>query len=208
MSRYTASSHRISLRFYYQNHGIDTVLTGNQVWIRGSETDAWIPVFTLPVDSLAIGGYHASPVIDITNTLADAVPAQNFSSSFQIKLGEQGFKSVNALLPTDSTSFDNGVSYDDITLTLTNPQIPPVNSDSSNVIVLVYPNPAATGFVHIYTSVNCNRIELRDIFGRLVKVMNMQGVQHSLYLQGIARGVYFISVWTDGGKRVKKLVVE
>jgi hypothetical protein len=294
LSSYTTASHQIDLTFYYQNRGIDTSLTGNQVWIRGSETATWIPVFTLPIGVLDIGLYH-SATVNVTSALAGA--AQNFSSSFQVKFGEQGFKSSNAILPSDSTSLDNGVSYDDITFTLSTP-LPltlqsftaskvnttaalkwttaqeiqtdkfiieksgdgisyvsigtvqavgnstsevnytfidhtPVNGanyyrlkmididgkytysevrtltfDANGLTIVVYPNPVKDGIVYINTSAPCNRIELRDITGRVIKIINVQGAQHTVSLSGLTPGTYFISVMTLNGKKVQKVVVE
>lgn len=294
LSGYTTASHQIDLTFYYQNRGIDTLLAGNKVWIRGSETDAWVPIFTLPIGVMDIGQYHPATV-DVTAALAGA--SQNFSSSFQVKFGEQGFKSSNAVFPSDSTSFDNGVSYDDITFSLSTP-LPltlqsftatkantkavlkwitaqeihtdkyiiekstdgisyiaigmvkaagnstsditytftdhtPVNGvnyyrlkmidvdgkytyseirtltfESVGLSVSVYPNPVKDGIVYINTSAPCNRIELRDISGRMIKTVNVQGIQNSLSLDGLSPGTYIITVITAEGNKVQKVVVE
>jgi Subtilase family/Secretion system C-terminal sorting domain len=115
LSGYSAAD-QLWLDFYYRNQGIDFFLPGNQVWIRGSETAAWIPVFVLPTNNNShFGNYQAAPPIDITGALANAVPVQTVSSSFQVKFGEQGFTSANSVI-TDG-NLDNGFSFDDVTLT-------------------------------------------------------------------------------------------
>lgn len=294
LSNYTTASHQIDLTFYYQNRGIDTLLAGNKVWIRGNETATWVPVFDLPINAANIGQYHAATV-DITGTLAGAL--QDFSSSFQIKFGEEGFKSSNAIYPSDSTSFDNGVSYDDITLTLSTPlpltltaftairantkallqwttaqeiqtdrfiiekstdgtsyvaigtvqaagnsvadldytftDFTPVNGvnyyrfkmvdidgkytyseirtvrfEHAGLVVTIYPNPVKDGIVYINTSVPCSRMELRDITGKMIKTVNVNGIRNSLSLSGLPTGTYILSVETTKGKRVQRVVVE
>lgn len=111
------SSHQLWLSFYYQNQGIDFSAGNNRVWIRGSETNAWVPVYTLPYSSSDFGVYRAATPVNITETLANAVPAQTVSSSFQIKFGEQGYRSTNSVIVDGN--IDDGYTYDDITITLT-----------------------------------------------------------------------------------------
>ncbi|HZE84995.1 MAG TPA: T9SS type A sorting domain-containing protein, partial [Puia sp.] len=114
LSNYSAGD-QIWLDFYFQNQGIDFNLPGNQVWIRGNESAAWIPVYTLDTDPNRIGVYQPSPHINISGILAGATPSQMISSSFQVKFGEQGFTSTNSVIPDGD--LDDGYSFDDITLT-------------------------------------------------------------------------------------------
>lgn len=106
---------QIWLDFYYRNQGIDFVLPGNRVWIRGNENAAWIPVFTLPPDISEAGVYRHASSVNITETLAGVMPAQTISSSFQVKFGQQGYTSANSVVPP--ANLDDGISYDDIILT-------------------------------------------------------------------------------------------
>jgi hypothetical protein len=114
LSSYSGTD-QIWLNFYYQNQGIDFILPGNQVWIRGNDQAAWVPVYTLTATAASIGGYLPSSNIDVTGILAGATPAQSVSSSFQIKFGEQGYTSTNSV--TMDGDLDDGYSFDDITLT-------------------------------------------------------------------------------------------
>ena len=116
LGNYSASD-QLWLDYFYKNHGIDFELPGNKVWIRGSENNAWIEVFTLPVDNISdIGKYLSAAPVNITETLAAAVPAQTVSSSFQVKFGQQGFTSANTVIPDGNV--DDGITYDDVTITL------------------------------------------------------------------------------------------
>jgi hypothetical protein len=116
LSNYNAS-HQIWLSFYFQNQGIDFSAGSNKVWIRGSETDAWLPIYTLPYNISDFGVYRAATPVNITETLANAVPAQTVSSSFQVKFGEHGYRSTNSVIVDGN--IDDGYTFDDITITLT-----------------------------------------------------------------------------------------
>lgn len=116
LSSYNAAD-QLWLSFYFQNQGVDFSAGNNRVWIRGSETDAWVPIYTLPYSSSDFGVYRAATPVNITETLANAVPAQTVSSSFQIKFGEQGYRSTNSVIVDGN--IDDGYTYDDITITLT-----------------------------------------------------------------------------------------
>ncbi|MFT3826941.1 MAG: S8 family serine peptidase [Chitinophagaceae bacterium] len=114
LSNYSAAD-QLWFDFYYRNQGVDFVLPGNQVWIRGNENAAWIPVFTLPANVNDFGIYRTAPSIDITGVLSSAVPAQTISSSFQVKFGQQGYTSANSSIPDGN--LDDGYTFDDIVIT-------------------------------------------------------------------------------------------
>jgi len=164
LSNYTASD-QIWLNFFVRNQGIDFSLPGNQVWIRGNDQSAWIPVYMLPTDPATIGIYTASPSIDVSGTLAKATPAQTISSSFQIKFGEEGYTSANSVI-TDG-DVDDGYSFDDITITrssndvgltaLISPVVKNIcnlsNAESIQVKVLNYSSSLMTN-IPVYYSIN------------------------------------------------------
>ncbi len=122
---------QIWLSFYFRNQGIDFSAGNNRVFIRGSETDAWIPVYTLPINAADFGVYRAATPVNITETLANAVPAQSVSSSFQVKFCEQGYRSANSVIVNGN--IDDGYTFDDITLTIT--------TDDVSMMQLVNPAP-------------------------------------------------------------------
>jgi hypothetical protein len=115
LSGYSAAD-QLWLDFFYKNQGNDVPLPGNQVWIRGSDLGAWVPVFTLPTnDPSHFGVWRASTPVNITETLAAAVPAQTVTSSFQVRFGEAGYTSANSVVPNGN--LDDGFTFDDITIT-------------------------------------------------------------------------------------------
>ena len=125
------------LSFYVQNQGIDFSVPNNKVWIRGSENDAWIPVYTLPINTTDFGIYRAATPVNITETLAGASPAQSVSSSFQVKFGEQGYRSTNSVIVDGN--LDDGYTFDDVTITMTTDDVSMkqlVNPSTGNVCAL------------------------------------------------------------------------
>ncbi len=164
LSNYS-SSDQIWLNFYYRNQGIDFSLPGNTVWIRGNDQSAWIPVDTLSILPSSFGVYLPSKNIDITATLKNAVPAQTVSSSFQIKFGEQGYRSANSVIVDGDV--DNGYSFDDITITrssndvgmlsLTSPNINGIcNLTNAETISVVVKNYSSVALSNIPVSYNIN----------------------------------------------------
>lgn len=143
------STDQIWLDFYYKNQGIDLSLNGNRVWIRGSESNAWIPVFTLPATVDEVGIYKAAKSVNITETLATAVPAQTISSSFQVRLGQQGLTSSN--VPNPDNLMDDGITYDDIKLTRT----------SGDVGVVSLVNPSYPGICAL-TNAEPLRVQIKN----------------------------------------------
>jgi len=109
LANYSAATGQVWLTLYAKNQGINFSAAGNKVWIRGSDQDAWLPVYALPNKLADTGVYLAMPPVNITETLSTASPAQTLTSSFQIKFGEEGYSYLN-----------NSYSYDDVTFTLKN----------------------------------------------------------------------------------------
>lgn len=78
--------------------------------------------------------------------------------------------------------------------------------DPDGFIVSIYPNPVRDN-LFINTSVNCNQIVLFDVSGRLLISKYTSGFQNILSARNLAKGVYFIVVKTDAGKKIQKIVV-
>jgi hypothetical protein len=74
--------------------------------------------------------------------------------------------------------------------------------------ISLLPNPATKGTVYVNTSVNCNRIEVRDAIGRLIKTVNVKGTYNPVDVYQLNKGMYFITVVTDNGSKIEKLFVE
>jgi Subtilase family/Secretion system C-terminal sorting domain len=113
LSNYSATD-QIWLDLYFKKQSPVPGLPGNQVWIRGNDQSAWIPVKNLS-DPLDVPGVYIKLNLDLTGILANASPAQTISSSFQVRCGSEG--------KTPATSSDpealpgGGISFDDFMLT-------------------------------------------------------------------------------------------
>ena len=168
LSGYT-SSDQIWLNFYYRNQGIDSVFPGNQVWIRGNDQAAWIPVSTLDASFEKIGSYQASPNIDVSGALKAA--SQTVSSSFQIKFGQEGHTSANSVA-TDG-DLDDGYAFDDITLTrasndasvlaLTGPALPGIcNLSNAETISIKVRNYSGAPINNIPVTYSINGVDVTE----------------------------------------------
>ncbi|MEO6357916.1 MAG: S8 family serine peptidase [Ferruginibacter sp.] len=98
--------------FYYFNHG-QASNANNKIWIRGSENNVWLPAYDLFVNQAGLGKW-AHGQVNINEILNTAVPAQNITETFQIKIGEEGNTSAND--PTPVIDIDDGYTFDDLTL--------------------------------------------------------------------------------------------
>ncbi|HEY9113865.1 MAG TPA: hypothetical protein VIN10_04150, partial [Bacteroidales bacterium] len=108
LSDYTSSA-GLELTFWWADHG-DEEHPNDKVWIRGSNTDAWVQVYDLNPAQNSNNVYKFVGPIDIDNALASASPVQSVSNTFQVKFGQKD----NGPTPND------GISFDDISIVETN----------------------------------------------------------------------------------------
>jgi hypothetical protein len=201
LSNYISSNEDLWLSLYFRNEGIDFSAAGNKIWIRGSDRDAWIPVYTLPWNLADFGVYRAMPKVNITQTLANTSPVQTITSSFQVKCGQEGYYPADSVAPGTN---NDGFTFDDIIIGFLNQSQPM----QTGAFITVKPNPVTQGVLFINSTANCNRIELRDVTGRLVKTVSVNGMQTQLLVYNVAKGVYFVTVVTEKGSEVKKVLIE
>ena len=110
LASYNGSQMRFD--FYYNNHGQHNN-DGNKVWIRGSENNTWIQAYDLFVNQESLGQWKHG-LININEVLGNALPAQDITQTFQIKIGEEGNTSSNTAHPI--TDIDDGYTFDDFLL--------------------------------------------------------------------------------------------
>lgn len=101
------TSNDIRMDFYFMHHG-NTSHAGDSVWIRGSDTSAWIAVYSLFANQAAVGTYRFVSGINISALLLSR--GQSYSSSFQIRFGWQGTKAI------DNATYTDGYTFDDINI--------------------------------------------------------------------------------------------
>jgi hypothetical protein len=113
LSNYSAAD-QIWLDLYFKKQSVVPALAANQVWIRGNDQAAWIPVKNLS-DPLDAPGQYIKLNIDVTGTLAQASPSQTVSSSFQVRCGSEG--KTPAASSDPSALPGGGISFDDFIFT-------------------------------------------------------------------------------------------
>ncbi|HVM88399.1 MAG TPA: S8 family serine peptidase [Puia sp.] len=159
LSNYS-SGDQIWLDYYYRNQGIDFAAPGNNVWIRGNDQSAWILADTLSTSPSSFGIYLPSKSINVTDLLSKAIPAQNISSSFQIKFGEEGKASANSV--TVDGDIDDGFSFDDITITRASNDIAILSlvSPNTNGICNLSNAESVKVMVHNYSATVLNNVSV------------------------------------------------
>ncbi len=109
-----SSADQIWLDLYFKKQSVISGFPGNQVWIRGNDQAAWIPVKDLS-DPLDLPGVYIKLNLDLTGLLAAASPAQTISSSFQIRCGSEGKTPAASSDPLGLPG--GGISFDDFIIT-------------------------------------------------------------------------------------------
>jgi len=99
MSNYTAST-GLELSFWWTDHG-DEEHPNDKVWIRGSNTDAWVVAYDINPMAYKNNQYNFSESLDIDELLASS--GQTVSETFQMKFGQED----NGPIPNDGISFDD-----------------------------------------------------------------------------------------------------
>ena len=84
MSAYDTLDDIVAMTFDFRGFQFQTDLPNNRVFVRGTDTSAWIEVFDWFANKSDLQ-FETSPVIEITEALRTG--SQNFSSSFQIRWG-------------------------------------------------------------------------------------------------------------------------
>ncbi|MDQ6608598.1 MAG: T9SS type A sorting domain-containing protein, partial [Bacteroidota bacterium] len=105
LSNYSTTVNDLRLDFQYLNHG-QLLNTANKVWIRGSDTQPWIGVYSLDSAQQDVGEYKKTRSIELSNFLA--ANGQVFTSSFGIRWGQWG-----QFQATDKQSAA-GYTFDDV----------------------------------------------------------------------------------------------
>jgi hypothetical protein len=135
----------------------------------------------------------------ITYTAIDTVEATGTGTTQQYEL-------------TDTVLF-LGINYYRLKMTDTNAVIAyspvrTINHTGDGFSITIYPNPVQKGVIYMITSANGIRATLCDVMGRTVKSINLQGTQNRFPVYGISKGIYFITVETEEGKKVQKIIVD
>ena len=105
---------KVMLDFSYMQHGEESH-ANDRVWIRGNDQAAWIMVYDLYANRATTGTYKNIIGLAISDSLS--AKAQNFGSSFQIRIGQQDNANAQNTTTNDGATFDDIKIYVDGTAT-------------------------------------------------------------------------------------------
>mgnify|MGYP003641971033 CR=1 FL=1 len=117
---------------------------------------------------------------------------------------------------SDGDTFDNtaGIYFDFNAPIITNTEVVSIMSTASigevtDESVVIFPNPS-NGILNVNSKNSIKSASLVDLNGRMLKQMNFIGneTNQQLDFSSLGKGIYFLTVTTDFGFRVEKLVIK
>lgn len=73
--------------------------------------------------------------------------------------------------------------------------------------VKLYPNPTS-GTLNIESSSNINELEVYNIYGTLITIINVNAKQHQIDVSGYVTGAYLVQLHTDTGVITKRVIIK
>lgn len=122
LGNYNTTNWEVRCEFDYIMHGIPKFDTGNKAWVRGSDTDPWLPLHTYQIDTNNLGVVYNSGTLSLTDILSNA--GQSFSSSTQVRFTQYDTSRIAA------TYFGNGLTMDNFKLYLVTDDVELLSIDS------------------------------------------------------------------------------
>jgi hypothetical protein len=108
LSTYNTTNWEVRCEFDYLMHGFPKFDTGNKAWVRGNDTDPWLPLLSYQIDTNNLGVIYNSGTLSLTDILTAG--GQTFSSSTQVRFTQYDTSRIAA------TYFGNGVTMDNFKL--------------------------------------------------------------------------------------------
>ena len=72
--------------------------------------------------------------------------------------------------------------------------------------VVVYPNPTDGQFRIENSEMTIERVEVYDVYGKLLNVVEVNDTQVAMNISSYAAGTYFVRVYTESGMVTKRIV--
>lgn len=153
LGTFDATTDDIRLDFHYKNHG-QQAHTANKVWIRGDDDENWIEAYDLYANQNDVdGSFKQTTSIEVSDLLRNVAPLQNFSPSFQIRWGMNGFAQA-----TDNDGL-SGYTFDDVKLyqvsndmqmiSIDTPVVSSCALTANNLIKITVRNSANTAIINV-----------------------------------------------------------
>jgi hypothetical protein len=123
MSAFAANTD-LELIFDFAHHGEESH-PNDRVWVRGSDTSAWVQIYDWYANRPATGTYVNSGPLDIDAAISGA--GQTITSSFQIRFGQEDN------FPATSPTVSDGFSVDNIIVRQTPTCLSPIALNTVNI---------------------------------------------------------------------------
>jgi len=203
LAAYDTTSDDIRLIFDFLHHEIIQDDNANDmVWIRGSDTSSWISILDLyTVHAMPGEKTQLNSGIGVTNALA--INGQNFSSSFQLRFGQEGNASADSPQGEDGYTFDNiqliAVSNDLKLVSLNEPPVAGCQLADENIAVRVV-NTSTQVFDTVPVSYSVNgSTPVTELLTQLLPDADSVFTFNSTY-DFSTNGEYIVDVWINHTK--------
>lgn len=87
-------------------------------------------------------------------------------------------------------------------------QVRKINFSNTGDHITVYPNPVINAKISIASSGNINRAVLFDAAGKIIRSFVLHGRSNDLDLNGIAKGIYQLKIFTDNTIHTEKILIQ
>ena len=171
----------------YNNNSKEKV----QVKVSGDCGETWTTVYTKQGADLATGA----------NTSSNYVATASDYRTESVDLSAFAYADKVLLKFVFTSNYGNNIWLDNINIG--NDVVAVENFENS--ALSVYPNPAKDVLSVTYDK-NIERVEIYDVYGRLVKTFTAVG--NTINISDLSAGVYMINFTTEDGVCVKKIVKE
>jgi hypothetical protein len=204
LSAYNATADEVRMDLLYTQHGsYQTNNADNKIYVRGSEANTWVLLYDLGANQNATPGtWKKTASLDLSAALNNAVPVQNFSTSTQIRLGQNSIFSMG-----DKTHFA-GYSFDDVkiytvandieTLEITNPLPNSCGLNSANTVTVLLKNAMGTAISNVPINMQINN---GAVISEIIPIIstNPSGQLYTFVSTAnlAAVGTYTIKIWSS-----------
>ena len=103
-----------------------------------------------------------------------------------------------AVVITNGSCSDTSACYN-----ITGTGISNLNDDNN---ISVYPNPTNNSITISTTNIIANKIELKDVYGRTIKILQPNSSQTILDLQNVESGIYFVQIVNGNSQQTVKII--
>ena len=135
MSLYSVAVDTVVLDFAFMDHGED-IHASDRVWVRGSNTAAWLPIADLNALAGPVGLYEVVEDLNVSGLLASA--GQDFTGTFEVRFGQEDDS------PSTGIANGDGFTFDDFAMRLIGPDdvaasavISPVAGECSSSAMMI-----------------------------------------------------------------------